>query len=182
MITLTEPPLGLTDLMVRIGGLAWVSGQLFEIEGRWAETFTSPEAVVHLATHSRHHGWHATLWSEALPDSPALDAHAAVGSPGIGWERAVDVARGMENASDTARLAILYRGLLPRAISLLAHFQDALGGPGDAHLSRVAGLVLPDIVRDTHCGHQLLEATLCDQDTIETACFVTKALDQAFRN
>lgn len=182
MITLTEPSPGLTDLMVRVGGLAWVSEQLFEIEGRWAETFASPQAVAHLATHSRHHGWHATLWHDALPDSAVLNASAAVGPPSTGWERALQTVRSMDNPSDIARLAALYRGLLPRAISELARLEDALGGPGDAHFSRVVGLVRPDMVRDAHGGHQLLEATLGDQETIETACSVTKTLDEAFRN
>ncbi|MFV2038926.1 MAG: hypothetical protein ACC660_01650 [Acidimicrobiales bacterium] len=178
---MTEPAPGLTDLMVRVGGLVWVSEQLFAIEGRWATTLSSPPAVVHLATQSRHHGWHAGLWRDALPDSPSLEADTTIAPPDAGWERAVQLVQGMDEAPDAARLAVLYRGLLPRAFSRLAGLEELLGGPGDAHLTRIVGLVRPDLLHDAMGGHHLLELTLGDQHTIETAGSVTQALDQAFR-
>ena len=43
-------------LVPTLGGLSWISGALFELEGRWAEEMGDPAATVHLAEHSRHHG------------------------------------------------------------------------------------------------------------------------------
>ncbi len=170
----------------RLGGLAWVSGELFAIEGRWAATMSDPAAVEHLATHSRHHGWHRTLWIDALPDSPALGATGHIGPPDPGWEAAVaclDEAHADPDAEldDAHRLAALYRGLVPRLLGLLADFGATLGGPGDGAIERVVGLAAQDVAADLHGGQRLLAATLGDLEAIEQAAATTKMLDQAFR-
>lgn len=175
---------GLEELTARMGGLCWVSEQLFRIEGGWAAEMTDPAAVVHLGTSSRHHGWHATLWRDALPDSGALDARAAVQAPGRGWAAAVGVADGIGErgpAADVARLVCLYRGLVPRAWSLLADFEDRLSGLGMGHLARVVRLVAPDLAADAQRGHRLLEATLRDEAALDKASSVVRILDEAFQ-
>ena len=180
MTTPGGPPEGITRIAARLGALAWVSRQLFEIEGRWAASMGEPAAVAHLATHSRHHGWHATLWTEALPDSPALRAASLVEAPSTEWVAAMAVAAGADEAPDATKLAILYRGLVPRARSLVAELEDAIQGPGSPQISRVIGLVCPDLAADAHGGHRLLEATLGDDKAIEMAVSAMKTLDQAF--
>lgn len=180
---MTEPPPGghgLVALARRLGAVAWVAEQLFAIEGRWAASMTDPAAVVHLGTFSRHHGWHAQLWRDALPDSPALAAGETIQPPSAGWATAIGLAGELDDGPDPARLAYLYRGLVPRAASLLAGLDDALSGPGDAQLVRTLGLVLPDVLTDAQRGHRLLETTLSDRQAVTTAISVTETLDQAF--
>jgi len=178
-MTTPGPAEGITCVAPRLGKLAWVSERLFEIEGRWAATMTAPAAVEHLATHSRHHGWHATLWRRALPDSPALEADRLVQAPD-GWVGALAAAAGADEASDPVKLAMLYRGLVPRALSLVEGLDEVVSGPGSAHITRVVGLVRPDVAADAHRGHRLLEATLGDDEAIEMAISAVKTLDQSF--
>ncbi|MGI9643020.1 MAG: hypothetical protein ACR2N9_09575 [Acidimicrobiia bacterium] len=173
--------MNLAVLAERIGGLTWVSEQLFGLEGRWAEGLDDPAAVAHLATFSRHHGWHAGLWRQALPDSPALDAEELIGPPSPGWRRAVEAAASFDEGSDVQRLAALYRSLLPEALALIDDFTMGLGGPGDAHLLRVARLVQPDVALDAQRGYRWLSATMGDDADIESALSVTMTLDRAFR-
>lgn len=173
----------LEDLVPVIGGLAWVSRQLFELEGRWAATMTDAIAVVHLAEHSRHHGWHSELWRDALPDSPALAAGDHVVAP-AGWEDAMGLtAHGgaIDTAGDAGRLAALYRGLVPRLAGALADLESDLTGPGDAAIRRVLGLVEADVDNDLRGGSARLAATLRDDDAIGSASSATLGLDQAFR-
>ncbi len=181
----------------RLGGLTWISGELFALEGRWAGEVDDPAAAVHLATHSRHHGWHRTLWVDALPDSPALDATSHIGPPTPGWEAAVaclaeplvdeeaDSVDGAAEAggalSDAHRLAALYRGLVPRLADLLAMFAAELDGPGDGEMARIVGLATHDVTADLRGGHALLAAALDDLEAIRAAAVTTKMLDQSFR-
>lgn len=180
MTTPGGPPEGITRIAPRLGALAWVSRRIFEIEGRWAASMAHPAAVTHLATHSRHHGWHATMWTDALPDSPALGAASLVEAPNGGWTGAVAIAAAADEAPDAAKLTILYRGLLPRTLSLLAELEDLVHGPGGAQIDRVIGLVRPDLVADAQRGHRLLEATLGDAEAVEMAISAMKTLDHAF--
>lgn len=171
------------EIVPVVGGLAWVAGRLFELEGRWAGSMAEPTAVVHLAEHSRHHGWHAGLWREALPDSPALAAGDHVVAP-AGWDAAMALtAEGarIDAGGDATRLAALYRGLVPRLAGMLADLDRCLVGPGDAAVRRALGFVVGDVDNDLRGGSSLLAATLRDDDTVSSASSTTLALDQAFR-
>ncbi len=169
----------LEHLVPAIGGLAWIAGRLFELEGRWAEAMADPAAVLHLAEHSRHHGWHVELWQGTLPDSPALAAADHVRAP-AGWAEAFDRAEATTD-HDAARLACLYRVLVPRLAGLLGGLQAGLIGPGDAAIARTAGFVIADVDRDLRGGSARLAATLGDDEGIQMAASATLALDQAFR-
>ena len=173
----------LENLVPVVGGLAWVSGRLFELEGRWAASMDEPAAVVHLAEHSRHHGWHAGLWRDALPDSPALAATDHVTAPAR-WDAAIALTADgglLDGADDAGRLAALYRGLVPRLAGLLADLDHQLAGPGDRAIRRVLGLVTHDVDNDLRGGSAHLAATLRDDEAIGSASSATLGLDQAFR-
>ena len=172
---------GVVDLARLLGGLTWVAERLFVTEGQWADHLGDDAAVIHLATHSRHHGWHAGLWRDALPDSPALAAPSQVQPPSEGWSRAFDAADALAPASDAALLAALYRNLVPRYLVLVDDITGASHGPGDAHIARTRGLVRADVVDDLVGGLGRLEAAIADRDDIETAAATTQMLDQAFR-
>jgi len=181
MTEAAQPFVGLVEVVPRIGALAWVSDQLFTIQGTWAETMESPAAAVHLATASRHHGSHVGLWSDALPDSPVLDAASHISPPNPEWQVALAAVHELTASSDAARMAALYRGLVPRHLSLVDALAERLGGPGDAHIQRVLSIVRRDVVADLTGGHRQLETTLGDDEGIEMALSTVKALDQAFR-
>ncbi len=172
---------GVVALARLLGGLTWVAERLFVTEGQWADHLGADAAVVHLATHSRHHGWHAGLWRDALPDSPALDALSQVQSPAKGWSRAFDAAEALAPAPDAALLAALYRNLVPRYLVLVDDIIDSYNGPGDAHVARATRLVRADVVDDLVGGIACLHAAIADRDDIETAASTTQMLDQAFR-
>jgi hypothetical protein len=169
-------------LATRIGGLSWVSGELFALEGRWAAEMDSPVAVIHLATHSRHHGWHASLWEQALPDSGSLDTRSTIVAP-PGWASALETIAGLDSSEvpDVAPLAMLYRGLIPRLAALLADLGDDLGGPGDTAIERTLGFVWADVTADLIGGLRVLTAVLGEPGAGEIAAQTTKTLDQAFR-
>ncbi|MGI9621875.1 MAG: hypothetical protein ACR2PK_03480 [Acidimicrobiales bacterium] len=172
----------LVELTPRLGGLCWVSRSLFEIEGRWADTMGPARATIHLATSSRHHGWHATLWSDSLPDSPALDAESHIKPPSPGWQNSVAAIDAVAGDDDTGRLAALYRVLVPRLMFEIAAVDRMLGGPADVHLARIVGLVSTDVTADLVGGLDLLTTTLGDSAAINRASVTSQALDQAFQN
>lgn len=176
----------IAQLVPRMGGLAWIARSLFQLEGRWAESMADPVATIHLATQSRYHGWHATLWAEALPDSPALEAAGHVVAPSMGWQSAVDLVGDAVdsegNEPDVARLSALYRVFLPRLMVELVALEEGLDGPGDAHIERVAGLVRADATADLIGGLALLNATFGHDDAVEIAAATAQTLDQTFRN
>ena len=165
----------------QVGGLAWIAGELSAIEGRWAPTFVDPAAVEHLATHSRHHRWHATMWTEALPDSPALDAIKNICAPSTGWDAAARLSQDEVVASDVHGLALLYRGLLPRLVTRLRSFGTALRGPGTGAIQRIVGLVSVDVGGDVQGGLGVMATALSDHESDEIAARSTKTLDRAFR-
>ena len=172
----------LEQLVPVLGGLSWVSARLFELEGRWAESMGETAAVVHLAEHSRHHGWHAGLWRDAMPDSPALaSADHVIAPPGWADAVAATATPAIDVGGDAARLAALYRGLVPRLAGALSDLDADLAGPGDAAIRRVLGHVVADVDTDLRGGSALLAATLRDDDAIGSASSTTLALDQAFR-
>jgi hypothetical protein len=172
--------IGVSDLADHCGHLAWVADALFVLEGRWAGSMESPSAVEHLATHSRLHGWHASLWHDLLPDSPALDAKARRVAP-PGWESAVGKAAELgDDSDDGTRLALLYRGLVAREAAMVGDLGRATTGPGDAAAARVVRLVSADLQSDMVGGIGLLVTALGDEASVRRAGDALKALDQSF--
>lgn len=136
--------MNIEELAARCGGLAWISSELFVLEGRWAPLVTDARFAGHLAEASRHHGWHAELWRSCLPDSPALDADARIVAP-PGWAEPIASAAGA--TSDRERARVLGLELLPR---LMVAIDDlaSLDGPGDRAAARIAKIVAADVLAD----------------------------------
>ena len=87
--TIPEAIASLEELGQRLGSLVWVEQRLFEILGAWSTIEAAPQAAVHFATASRHHGWHAEVLSGCLPTSPQLLEADLVVAPTVGWQNAV---------------------------------------------------------------------------------------------
>jgi len=180
MTTSPDGGLGVEALADACGALAWIADTLFVLEGRWSASMEDPQAVEHLAVNSRLHGWHAGLWQDLLPDSPALAGADRVAPP-PGWVAAVEVAATLgDDAGDDVRLALLYRGLVARAVGIVAGLSAQAVGPGSAAAARVAGLVAADQHHDLAGGLRLLTNALRDRASIERSKEAVGVLDRAF--
>lgn len=169
----------LVELTHRLGGLAWVSRKLFAIEGQRAGGATNHGAV-HLSTHSRHHGWHAQLLAEAMPDSPALESAAHIVAPAAGWFAAVEFMDKLDDDDTVAVLVGLYRHLVPRALSGTTRLLADLTDPGDAAMRRSLEFVLADQQTDLAGGVGLLTDALGTVESCSRAAEVGSALDSLF--
>ncbi len=179
MLMTDTAPTSLDVLADRLGALAWISDALFVLQGRWAETMADDRTVEHLATASRHKGWHVELLVDLLPDSPALRGADRIVAPS-GWE--VAVLLGADAVGDPARLAVLYRALVPRVVGQVARTRTCASGPGDATIARMLGFVATDLVNDLVTGSALLDAALVDEAAVRVAHEAVVGLDLAFAN
>lgn len=172
-------PISLDGLADRLGALAWISEALFGLQGRWAASMTDDAAAEHLATASRHKGWHVELFVDLLPDSPALHGpDRIVGPPG--WTAALVV--GADAVDDPARLAVLYRALVPRLAGEVSRTRSAATGPGDTAIARALGFVAADLADDLVAGSALLDLALADDGAVRVAHEAVVGLDLAFAN
>jgi hypothetical protein len=179
MVMTATAPLSLDGLADRLGSLVWISEALFGLQGRWAATMADDAAVEHLATASRHKGWHVELLADLLPDSPALHGPDRVVGP-RGWATAV--ALGADATGDPARLAILYRALVPRLAGEVARTRHAAIGPGDSAIARALAFVAADLADDLAVGSALLDLSLVDDAAVRIAHEAVVGLDLAFAN
>ena len=153
-MTTGREPVSIEELADACGNLAWLAAATFETVGAWSTDTDDPTVRVHFATASRHLGWHAELWAELLPDSPALDGPARVQPPTPRWERAIETAAATDDT--VARLAALHRVIVPRllaAVDALARRLDPVAG---APSQRIARIVRVDLLDAWSTGNALL--------------------------
>jgi hypothetical protein len=179
MVMTATAPIPLDGLADRLGTLAWISEALFGLQGRWAATMADAAAAQHLATASRHKGWHVELIVDLLPDSPALHGADRVVAP-AGWAAALLL--GADATGDPARLAVLYRALVPRFAGAIAGTQRAAIGPGDTAIARALAFVAADLADDLVAGSALLDVALADDVAVRIAHEAVVGLDLAFAN
>ena len=131
------------------GGLAWISEQLFEIEGRLAAESVNMDAGVRalLARSGRRHGQHAQWWRDALPDSPALAGADRVRPPTDAWERLLDHA-GKSTPADA--VAALYEVALPQLVHVIEHLGKELSQVSDGAVIRTARMVAADLAEERY--------------------------------
>jgi len=146
------PPawLGIEGLADRIGGFAWVEARLFEELGRWSVADTDPAAQALWATTSRHCAWHARLWHDHLPDSPALAADGRVREPRA-WASFAE-------AFATAGPDRLQRFVGAIALPLVAGYDELaanLGPVADAATARLIRFVRADHLAALTTARQL---------------------------
>jgi len=83
--TRPTPPLTLAALATRLGEMVWLEQRLFEVLGFWSSIEPNAALSVAFAEASRHHGWHASLWEEHLPDAHGLKDVGQIKAPNAGW-------------------------------------------------------------------------------------------------
>lgn len=160
----------LAELAAAFGHHASVAASLFEIEGRWSTDESDPVVAVHLARNSRYHGWHSELWADLLPDSVLLSDLAVVSPPDSVWTEQLEAIAGVDGT--VARLAHLYRSVVPRLIVATTCLADELSPISDAAAIRSAGFVAADLEAEQASGALLLERS-------EAAADLQEALDGA---
>jgi hypothetical protein len=171
-----------------IGGYRWLEHRLFEITGAWSAQAYDPAVRLHLFEASHQHAWHAELWADRLPALAHLDPEAlslpygpavgplidtlsttgtdsggqGVGDPvagGDGPDEGLD--QSLDPASaDVARLAALYRVVVPRLVATYGHHRQRAVPLTDGPTIRALTLALRDEVEAWQSGESLLESLL----------------------
>src|ERR1700712_4614119 len=77
-------PLTLRETAAVVGHLAWVESRLFSLLGAWVGQVPELEGKRVLPRHSQHHGWHAQLLVDLLPDLADLRGADQVTPPTSG--------------------------------------------------------------------------------------------------
>lgn len=134
------------------GGLAWISEQFFEVEGRLAAGLVAGEPLdartrAFLSRSSRRHGQHAQWWRAALPDSPALAAADRVRPPTEAWVRLLCR---MEDAAPVDAVAALCEVALPQLACVIEHLGQVLSPVSDGAVIRTARMVAADLAEERH--------------------------------
>ncbi|WP_419924464.1 hypothetical protein [Candidatus Poriferisocius sp.] len=132
------------------GGLAWISGELFEVEGRLAAGSSDGELLdarlrALLARSSRRHGQHAQWWRAALPDSPALAGFDRVRPPTDAWVRLLDH---IVESAPAGAVAALFEVALPQLIFVLEHLSYELSPVSDGNAIRIVAMVTTDLTEE----------------------------------
>lgn len=142
--------MGIERLADRIGELAWVEARLFEELGRWSVTDTDPAAQALWATTSRHCAWHARLWHDHLPDSPALAADERVREP-RDWAPLAEAfaTRGPD------RLERFVGAITPSLVAGYDELAANLGPVADGATARLVGFVRADHLAAQTAARQL---------------------------
>lgn len=167
-------PLSARQTERRVGHYVWLERRRFEVLGRDAASVPDPAAKVLLATHARHHAWHACLWEAHLPrrSGPGTTGLVVPGDAGL---RACLEAAGEHDAEHDAepttidRLVGAYRVVATRAISAYGRHLERASTVSDAALVRTCRLVLADQLDDWRQGEALLQSLLTTAAAIDRA-------------
>lgn len=138
----------------------------FVLLGGWAPSIPDPAAKVLVAEHALHHGWHAALWRERIPEAMGLVADPAPeGDPFERLSAIVDLVASDSESGTVERLVGVY---LVLAETRLETYQALLGSASDASdgpVIRALTLILADQTRDLQAGLELLASLAVGSET-----------------
>lgn len=178
--TTPDAPSTLEASALRIGRYRWIEMRLFEALGGWVTGVPELDAKALLATHSRHHGWHAELWHDLLPVLPTTDA----GQPGAGtpiedWappasdEQLAAFAAALTEPRAPGltleRLVGVYRVALPHTIVTYTRHLRAASSVADGPTIRALRLVLSDELDHWRDGEMLLQSLVVEPGMLDRA-------------
>lgn len=146
---------GLWGLARRLGGLRWVESELFTVSGGWVTSTDEPDVRVAWAVQSQHHGWHAEVLRDRLPELRHLDVDTLTAPP----ERWDDTLSAVAALTATPERLAAWFGLVAPALvaeyESLAMVLDEVATPG---LRRWVDHLLLDERADLADGRSLLAA------------------------
>lgn len=149
------------------GGHCWVERQIFEILGSWVSAVPEVDVKVVIDRHSAHAAWRAQQWEDRLPVLAGLSRPTLVVPPDAGWRRLVDAAGDTDGT--VARLAAVYRVLLPRLLGAYRAHHVITSEWADGPSRRTLTIAVPDVTADWAEGETLLQRHLGDANAIAYA-------------
>jgi hypothetical protein len=163
-------PLALEPSARRIGHYCWLEMRAFEILGSWTGAVPEPAVKAVLATHSRHHGWHAELWHDLLPVIGETGVDSFIAPPNPALVAFVDALAAPEALDLTIeKLVGAYRVLVPHSAITYRDHLDRTSPVSDGPTIRALRLVLSDQHHHWQEGEALLQAQLRSDADVERA-------------
>ena len=156
----------------------WVERRLFEIVGGWVPSTTDQEAKLLFDRHSEHHAWRAGQWWERLPVLAGVDRDGMTSAPPGPMATALD--RLAELATPVARLAGLYRGVLPRVWTEYDRHRKAADPVSDGSALRTLSMVIADVSADWQEGELVLQGRVVGRQSALEVGSAVAALEEIF--
>lgn len=146
---------GLWGLARRLGGLRWVESELFAVSGGWVPSTVEPDVRVMWAVQSQHHGWHAEVLRDRLPELRHLDVDTLTSGP-AGWETTLPAVAALTATPE--RLSGWFDLVVPALVSEYESLAEQLDDVATPGLRRWLDHVLLDERADLADGRRLLAA------------------------
>ncbi len=176
-----------------IGEYRWIENALYGVLGRWVTDVAIPAVQVHLDGQSLRHAWHAELWAERLPVLAGIDGDrlTAPGAPAAAvlallegeapsWSDGLaEVDRSDGPPPVLARLAALYRVVLPRLVTSYHLHLEAANAVSEAPVARALRLILNDEVDDWLAGERLVERLMTRPHDVAVVHHFVQQLESA---
>ncbi|HXW39480.1 MAG TPA: hypothetical protein VEJ44_07280 [Acidimicrobiales bacterium] len=149
-----------------LGAYCAVERRLFEVTGSMAtDASLPPEHQLFLDAMSKQHAWHAELWADRLPVTPAIDAAALVVlPPAVG-----EVLGAVSERRQPEGLVGLFRVVLPRLVVSYSRHASVVSPVADAPTARALRLVVRDEVEELVGGESLVERLLGVPEAVQLA-------------
>lgn len=147
----------------RLGHYRWASMRLFELLGIWVAEVPENAVKLRLAAASRHHGWHAELIAERLPDVGDLHPDRVTAPASAAVEALFDaLGEPTASAPTPERLAGVYRVVVPHLIAVHGWHLGRCTPVADENVSRTLRFMLADEVEDWRFFEGFLQTTIDD--------------------
>lgn len=163
-------PLTARETERRVGHYVWLERRRFELLGRGAASVPDPEAKLLLATHARHHAWHASLWEDHLPRRSGPGTTGLVVPGDAGLAACLEAAAGHDGEASTVEWLVgIYRVVATRAVTAYGRHLDRASPVSDGALVRTCRLVLADQLDDWRQGEAVLQSLLPSGAAVDRA-------------
>ncbi len=162
-------PLSARQTERQVGHYVWLERRRFEVLGRHAASVAEAEVKVLVATHARHHAWHASLWEDHLPRRSGPGTRGVVGPRDAGLGACLEAAGHDGQLTTIERLAGAYRVVAVRALATYGRHLERASTASDAALVRTCRLVLADQLDDWRQGEAVLQSLLTTEAAVDRA-------------